>query len=437
MPVIPRLLLPRLRLTGPIERRDATLLLTLAGALITARVPMSFLALLGLPAVVIAVQGWRRGVRWPLALRRLLAWCAGASLVSVLVFVPQQLPSTANNFVVILAAILMAGAVFSTGRMTRAADRLLDGLYLGLLLTWAISVFEAVTGFKFISVLYPGGNTTAAIVRNRFYVSAFFPNYNDYSVAMVLLCTVILAKLVFQHDASLPVRLGRWAILGSAAFFITHMGSRGCLLGLAAATLVILALSVRTLRPRAIRERAVFCFLLVCSGGAVGLALSPWMQDNSNFQRVAIAQLIGKVLAGEPVRTLIGFGSYAEYTRAAGLRFTRTLMDPHNLLIEVVLWYGLPALAFYLACWWTVVHRGLLTRRPNPGWRAVSAVTVTALYPLLGVVTSSTLRYHLVWLWLIVAMAHVRRWHLAERAQQLAAADSAQAPAAVPARATS
>lgn len=399
----------RVRWSGPVGERDVTSLLTVAAAMSAAKMPLGFLALLGLPLVVVLVQGIRPRAPWP----RPLAWILGlglaSSLVAALVWIPAQLAGTNNSFIVMVCLTGVSAAVFAAGRPDRAVHRILDGLFAGLVFTWAMAIFEVVTGLKFMPMLYPQANTAAAVAGNRFVVSGLYPNYNDFSVAMTLLCTCLLAKIFFQPRVG-PLRtVGRLAVLLSATFLITYMGSRGCLLALVLALGCIVLLSVRTLHPQVFTTRG----LVLCVGLAVtafgALATSPYVRDNSTAQRGMIIANAVDMMVERPAHLLLGYGALSEYSSQAAARFGGRLMDPHNVLLEIVLWYGLPVLVAYLVAWWVVVRRGLLTARPNPGWRFVAPMVISGLYPLLGVVTSSTLRYHQLWLWLIVALAHLQQ----------------------------
>lgn len=415
----------RERWSGPVGTRDVTPLLTVAAAMSAAKMPLGFLALLGLPVVVVLVQGIRTRATWP----RPLAWILGlgltSSLVAALLWIPAQLAGTNNSFIVMVCLTGVSAAVFAAGRPDRAVHRILDGLFAGLVFTWAMAIFEVVTGLKFMPLLYPQANTAAAVAGNRFVVSGLYPNYNDFSVAMTLLCTCLLAKIFFQPRVGPARTTGRLMILLSATFLITYMGSRGCLLALLLALGCIVLVSVRTLHPQVFTIRGLVLFAGLALAALAALASSPYVRDNSTAQRGVIINNAVQMMTDDPAHLLLGYGALSEYSARATERFGNRLMDPHNVLLEIVLCYGLPVLVAYLLAWWTVVRRGILTARPNPGWRFVAPMVISGLYPLLGVVTSSTLRYHQLWLWLIVALAHL---HQSRRAP-LTAAQAHTSPA--------
>lgn len=398
----------RIRLRGPVADRNATPLLGLASLLIVARIPMGFLGLLLLSAAVVVVQGIRPHASWPRSLRALLTWCLVASLLSVAIFHPVLLAGTGNNFIVMVAITLVALGVFNGGRTREACDWIVEGLYIGLALSWLVSMGEVVTGIKMMDIIYPGNNTASLISHNRLFVSAFFPNYNDYCVAMVMLCTLVMARMVFQPRAGTGRTALRLLMLLTSTFLIVHMGSRGALIGLVIAAGIIALLATRTINLRAVPVRLAFLCLVVLVGIAGLVFTSSYVQDHSTATRGTIITNALTLMGEHPVNALLGFGALTAYQAAARDRFGDILMDPHNLLLEMAISYGVPALVMYLVCWLGVLRRGLVRMQQAMTWRSVAALTITALMPVLGVVPSSTLRYHVTWLWLVAAMGYLQ-----------------------------
>lgn len=423
---------PVLRLRGPLQARDATWLLALAPVLVAARMPMGFLLLLGLPLVVVLVQGVRPRAAWPRGLKVLLGLCLVTSFCSLAVTSPSQLPSPQGNFLIMVGISLAALAVFGAGRPRQAADRLFDGIHLGLLVSWFISVCEAATGIKMMTILYPGANTAAAVASKRFYVSALFPNYNDYSVAMTYLCLCTVAGMVFHPRVPGWRRAGRWLVLLSAAFFIVYMGSRGCLGALLVGLALLAVISIRSLHERPFGIRLVTISAAVVVIAVVALATSKYVNDHSTASRGVIAGNIWQMMLADPLHALLGWGSYVDYHAAAAAAYGDILMDPHNVLLELVVWYGVAALVGYAYLWLRVVHVGVVRPHRRITWRAAASVTIAALMPLVGVVCSSTLRYHLFWLWLVIALFHVQQWAREARDELLGRTGSTSLEAGAP-----
>lgn len=395
--------IPTPRFSGPVEQRDATIVLTLTAFWLAARLPMGFVMLALGPAVVIAVQGLRRhtGLRVALLVALVGSMLVTATLSGVL---HPSVLGGAGSFTCAVAVALLVVATMFTGRPRRALDRLFDGLYLGLLFHWALSMAEAVTGVKMLPLLYPGANTAAAVAKHRFFVTSMFPNYNDYSVAMTLLVCILLTRMLFHRASSGLVRLARVLVVCTATFEVAYMGSRGCVIAIAAIALLLVVVNIRSLHPHALTVRHAAFALVALLVAVAGLAVSPLMADNSTFQRGVIAQNVFSMIGHEPMRGLVGWGSLAAYQKDAADVFGPRLMDPHNLLLEVVIWFGIPTLLVWLACWWRVLRHGLMSRDWGNDWRGIAATVMVVAYPLLGVVPSSTLRYYLVWLFTVVAV---------------------------------
>ncbi|SJN20382.1 O-antigen ligase family protein [Luteococcus japonicus] len=383
--------------------RDLSMLLAVSAFMITARVPMGFVLLALGPMVLIVIRGLRRHTGLELApLRALVGSMLACGLLGGLVH--GQLASTGSSLAVAITVALVAAGALFTGTPRRGAERLLDGSMAGLLFHWAVSMGEAITGFKLLPIMYPGANTIQHVTTHRFFVTSLYPNYNDYSVSMTLLVCLVLAQMLFRTRVHPLLKLGRLVVLLTAIFEVAYMGSRGCLAAMVVVALVLLVQSIRAVRPGAIGVRIVTLALLMAVAVVIGVVSSPWLADNSAAQRGVIAGRIRDLLVANPLAALVGHGSYAGYQAAADAAYPNALMDPHNLLLEIIVVFGIPTLLAYLACWWTVVRHDVLGRDGLRDWRSVALGTIVAVYPLIGVVTSSTLRYYLAWLFLVVAL---------------------------------
>lgn len=395
---------PTPRPPAPRPGLDPSILLAVSAFMITSRIPMGF-ALLALgPLVLVVIRGLR--VHTGLALAPLRA-LIGSMLVCGLLgglFHPDQLASTGSSLAVAITVALVAAGALFTGDPRRGTERLMDGIMAGLLFHWAVSMGEVTTGFKLLPVMYPDANTIQHVTTHRFFATSLYPNYNDYSVSMTLLVCLVLAQMLFRTRVHPVLKLGRLVVLLTAIFEVAYMGSRGCLVAMIVVALVLLVQSIRAVRPGAIGIRLVTLSLLMAIAVLIGIVSSPWLADNSAAQRGQIAGRIGELLAANPLSALVGHGSYAGYQAAADAAYPKTLMDPHNLLLEIVVVFGIPTLLAYLACWWTVVRHEVLGRDGLRDWRSVALGTIVAVYPLIGVVTSSTLRYYLAWLFVVCAV---------------------------------
>jgi len=231
-----------------------------------------------------------------------------------------------------------------------------------------------------------------------------------------VLCSVLMVKLIFQPRVHPLVTMMRLGVIASAAFLILMMGSRGALVGIVLGAAVVVAISIKRLHPQFFNVRVMSVLVMVTLAMVLAIVLSPWFQDNSTYQRGTIISNIWTMQGLEPVQGMIGFGSYTSFAEQAEWYFPNALMDPHNLIIEISVWYGIPAMIGFILVWLVVAYRGLWRQWIDGDWRAIAALVVTILYPVLGVVPSSTLRYHVVWLWLIATLTYMmcRRLRVAE-----------------------
>lgn len=388
-------------------KRDAGIVLSLAVAALVARVPLGLVLVVVAAVVVIAVRGLRvaggrpTGLLWPVLVAALVCALVATTLVH-----QENLLNQGGSLIIMAMVGLVAVATLLTGSPGRTASRLVDGLYGGLLLLWLIAMGEVVTGIKLMATLYPDAAALKLISANRLFVSATFPNYNDFCVAMVLLCAMEVARLVFGAGRGWRTGLS-WFVLGTAGPLVVVMESRGALLGLLLVLGLAVVHSIRVVRPGLLNRGTLVIgsglVLATVAGALAGGAFS----DSSSGARVRIADTLFLIWGAKPLEALYGFGSLTTYKAFAEAAFPGTLMDPHNLLLEVAIWYGVPVLLLLIGCWLVLVWRGLVTPPATTHWRAVVSLVLVAAYPVLGVVPSSTLRYHVFWLVLIAATAFV------------------------------
>jgi O-antigen ligase len=100
-------------------------------------------------------------------------------------------------------------------------------------------------------------------------------------------------------------------------------------------------------------------------------------------------------------------------------------MDPHNLILEFVLRYGLVGLTVVCAVWVFVVVEGLSARKPRH-WMVPTLTALVATIPILGVVPSTILPYGFVQLTiaaLAAVLAHERQVGLSVRPAPTLAVD--------------
>ncbi len=390
---------------------DWYLVLWLAAALLVMRFPGSFLFLLVAPLIVILARGLR--LRTGLHARSLwlmILVCLGAAALSVVVVHPALITSTSNTMVIMSAVALLTIATLYTGAPALAVRRLMQGLYCGLLGVFAISVGEIVTGIKLLPLLHPEANTAAAIRSHRFYAAATYPNYNDYSVAMAMLVAGLTAQLIFHPAARPPRTIARLGVALAATALVAHMGSRGALAGLLLMVGLVLVLGIRSRQPGWFGVRKLLLGGMLGAVAALGIVSSPYVQDNSTMVRGQIVTNTIAMMKEQPINALVGYGQYAQFGLLAEEAYPRTLMDPHNLGLELVSWYGIGGLVSFVIAWLIVVWQGFVKLHLALTWHTVMPLVIVVSLPLLGIVPSSTLRYHVVWLLLIGCYVPIAVW---------------------------
>lgn len=397
-----------------LQRADLSGLLFVASFVLVVRLPMSVIMLGALPIIVIAWHGLRRGT----GLRaRPLWWFIGVSLITSAGGVALNLKGAGvvvNSFTLMVAIAALAIAVFYTGRTELAARRLLQGTMWGLIVLWAIGCMEVVTNYKLLPHMYPTSAAIPDVLANRLYASAIYTNYNDFCVSLVLLCTVLVAKLLLDRGAGAASKIFAGIVVGTSVVLIVAMGSRGALLALFASVGLTMFWVVRMRHPEIPHARWRLSGSVVLLLGLAVLWGSSFIQDRSTAGRVGIIGNAISMLTHDPLKIVFGYGSFTGYTAAAATAYPGILMDPHNLFLEFVLCYGAPALLMYVWCWVWLVRRFWRHTRPASWW-TVGAMVNAVLAPVLGVVPSSTLRYYLVYVFLICACASTALDHRTQR----------------------
>lgn len=384
------------------RRRNAAGLLWVVAVFLVLRLPMSVVLAGVLPLLVLLWDGIR-----PPSRQALPTWLfLGSGLVmSTFTWLTNPGVPVVNNATILMVMTALVLAVTATSATKDALKYLMNGILVGLWVCLLIAVFEVVSGIKILPLIYPDANTAGTIADNRFIVASFFPNFNDFSVAMSIFGVVLTAQLLLGTQKGPLVKLGRIAGLLAVVFFIVVIGSRGALLGLMVGVALVALTAARVTRRRLLSVQGMLLMLLLAVAAGMFLMASPFVQDNSTAVRGEIIRNTIQMLLADPQRLWGGWSSMVLFHADAALVYEATLMDPHNLLLELASMYGLPALVTYVLVWFQVAYRGLWQLRIMPGWREVSAVVASVMMPVIGIVPSSSLRYYWVFLFLAGAIA--------------------------------
>lgn len=423
---------PRPQAPGtPHRGLDVTVLLGVAVLALMLRIPGAVVLLVLTGPFIVLV----RGLRVHSGLHAPLLWLLYGTGIACSVVAQAPTPSKLlgiNSATIMAAQLVVAVACLRTGAPRTALRWITSGLYWGLVGLYLLGAFEVVSGHKMLPLLYPDASAVDLVQSNRVLATAIFPNYNDFSVALVFLAALCVTRLVFGRGRAQAALLADGWLLVTSLAWVLVMGSRGALMAGLLTVAVALLASVMAVHPGRIRPPHVIGGALAALVAVGLLWTTPWLQDNSTKVRVQILQQAGQMMADDPFRLLFGWGSYGQYKAAAAEAYGSQLMDTHNVLLEMVVSYGLPTMLVFVACWLWIIVRGLLQQQIDRDWRSMGLVVLVASLPLLGVVPSSLLRYH--WPFLVTtacatALAVARRGALAARAP-------APTPATGPAGAT-
>lgn len=390
------------------------LVLAVAVVILVLRLPGSVMVMAAAPFISLLISGLHR----PPVQARLL-WlflaCATVSAFVGVFLVPTGLGLV--NFATLALTFTMFGlAVLCSGDSRGVAGIIMTTLYGAFGFALVVGLLEMASGFKLQTVLYPDASNLK--FAGRFLVAAWFPNYNDFAVVVTMFALMAFTRFLFDNPASRGRRAVRLTSFFAAFAVIVIGGSRGALMGLAVGFALILIHAVRVVRPRLITGLAVILAALIASAGALVIWLSPWVQDNSTALRERIVENTLALTPGDSIQFWVGWGDVARFTDATTAAYPNVLMDPHNVLLEVFIWFGFPTLLALLVLWCYVCWRGLWRAEIQSGWVSTAAVVLFALTPVLGIVPSSSLRYY--YLFLIAPCAVALLWPPRERSKELA-----------------
>lgn len=365
-------------------------MLAAATAILVMRLPGSVMLMAVAPVISLAITGLHRPpstARW---LWAFLGCAATSSLIGV--FINPSGLSLVNYATLSLTFTLFAVAVLFSGNAPRVAGLVMTALFWTFGLALLVGLLEMASGFKLQPVLYP--EATYLRTAGRFIVAAWFPNYNDFAIVVTMFALMVLIRFMFDPGARGLMQFTRVAAYVVAAGAIGIGGSRGALLGLLAGTALIVVHSVRLARPTLITALAVIVGTLTAVLAAVYVWNSPWVQDHSTSLRGEIMANTLKLTPDNSPQFWFGWGDAARFRDATTGTFPGILMDPHNVVLEVFTWFGLPTLVILIALWAYVCWRALWRLELRRGWAGAAAAILFALTPVLGIVPSSTLRYY-------------------------------------------
>lgn len=391
--------------TMPLARRGGEVLITLAVFAVIVQLPgNSFIALL-LPPLALLYNGIRVAPHegeWSV-----WVWMALTLVPSFIAMATDGLLLERNFFLITLSLALTAAVVFRGSDGDSGAKALMNGMFVGFATLASIGVVEVVTGFKLLFVRYPDSVVASWAVADRLITTAMYPNFNDFSVALALLCIFIAARFLVR-PGSVGVQVWRVAIVLLLGAWIFHMGSRGALLGLVAGLVVLILLSERRRDASSLPGWFLIMVTSAVIGAAFVLSQTVFVQDENTAERMRILARLWELVSLDPLRALIGFGAATHLDGLSQQFLGGSLVNPHNIFAEAMLWGGILGLFGFLLCWGYIAWQAVLNRT-GASWYSMGAVAATLVMPLLGVTPSVVLHYLFPQLLMIVAVATMDR----------------------------
>ena len=246
---------------------DASALLGIGVFLLLLRVPMG-LHLLGVLALAVLLLQPRVSRRVTLFEVFLILAAIGSSAGFLLD------PGLGTYVIMTIEVGLFTMATLRSGDLARNLSSIQTGVYSALMTHLVISLFEVATGFKILPLRNPVANTAERVATDPFAVASLFTNFNDYSVAMAILSTMILVRMFFAPEVPLRVTLARVLALVALSFLVVYIGSRGSLGAMVLMGFLAVLMVVRYRRPRVLTTKTVTTLLVV-----LGFLMRKWRRS--------------------------------------------------------------------------------------------------------------------------------------------------------------
>lgn len=121
------------------------------------------------------------------------------------------------GFPVITAAFLLVSlALTGTALGGRLARVMITTCYWCFGFTLLIGLGEIATGFRLSNLLYPE-SSSSQLATSRLEVSAFYPNYNDFSVVLAMFATLLAVRILFDHTSWFRTTVRAFLVVLTAA----------------------------------------------------------------------------------------------------------------------------------------------------------------------------------------------------------------------------
>ncbi|MEZ8950359.1 hypothetical protein AB6E77_18605 [Vibrio sp. 10N.247.311.18] len=268
-------------------------------------------------------------------------------------------------------------------------DRLLcDTIIISGGVVLVTALIEIMFSFNFASYLYAGNEHVRYLETDRFLVSGLFANYNDFSFSMFFFIATLSSYSI--KSKSIGVKVSGFIAITLSLSICIYLGSRGFLLSILAFYGLVIYLKLPN----------KFFRILMISIGIIGLfsssiILSSYLLDNSNMIRISIIENYINLISNDWYYLLFGFSEKYNYVSHSVILYGEGLYDPHNLFMEVMIMYGVPAFLLLLFSYiMAIVNLIKFSEDKFRGGYEAVLIPVFVLCPLIGAVPSSSLMYY-------------------------------------------
>ena len=109
-------------------------------------------------------------------------------------------------------------------------------------------------------------------------MSAFYPNYNDFSVVLAMFATLLAVRSLFDHTSWFRTTVRAFLVVLTAALVFVQ-GSRGALLTLLVGIAAAVWINLRTRVSSRTMSLLTLIALMAAIAGGMLLWNSPWVQE--------------------------------------------------------------------------------------------------------------------------------------------------------------
>ncbi len=235
----------------------------------------------------------------------------------------------------------------------------------------------------------------------RNFASVTFNNMNSYSVILTFILPFIMGGIFTRDCVTSSKRIGRflsWMLLFVLVYFVIMNGSRGALLCLMIAMVILLKYYVRSIKTFIILSIAIsFAVVLFFYFSGHILDLIKIRLSTFKFEDQGRESMITYGLDALVNSFFMGVGP-ADFSPTMLYTYNSKLTSPHNFFLEVLVQYGVVIFLLFMGLFFRIINK--LRKNKNIKYRFIVIVGLFTL-PISFIITSGYIVY--VWSWLYIA----------------------------------